>query len=59
MNGCAYDTIVTILFNAWNKNTLHYSTPWPKTNNQLMVALLTGFHIHTATTQTGHFGKCL
>ncbi|KAF8236802.1 hypothetical protein L208DRAFT_1012373, partial [Tricholoma matsutake] len=43
---CSYDTIVTILFNAWREQPTIYSVSWAEINNNLMTALIHGFNNH-------------
>ncbi|KAF8237914.1 hypothetical protein L208DRAFT_1127085, partial [Tricholoma matsutake] len=44
---CAYDAVVTVLFNTWKEDILTNSIIWSEINNSLMIEMIHGFNNHT------------
>ena len=45
-NSCAYDTIVTILFNIWHEDAISETESWHELQSELLDSLTQGFHKH-------------
>ncbi|KAF8231790.1 hypothetical protein L208DRAFT_1275577 [Tricholoma matsutake] len=43
-NSCAYDAVLTILFNTWNCNPIHYTATWQLMRNTQLNILVTEFN---------------
>jgi hypothetical protein len=46
-NSCAYDAVVTVLFNGWKEESLTNNITWSEIDNRLMTGLIHGFVDHT------------
>jgi hypothetical protein len=46
-NSCAYDAVVTVLFNGWKEESLTNNITWSEIDNRLMTGLIYGFVDHT------------
>ena len=46
-NSCAYDAIITVLFNTWKEHPQRNNTTWADVNNNLMSGLIHGFNNYT------------
>lgn len=54
-NSCAYDAVVTVLFNTWKEVAQLNTITWAEINNNLMTELILGFNNHA----NGQPGQCL
>jgi hypothetical protein len=51
-NSCAYDAVVTILFNIWQEDPLATTGIWQTMGNIGLNSLLAGFNLHTSMPQS-------
>lgn len=58
-NSCAYDAIVTVLFNSWKEDPLGNSITWSEINNDLMIGLIDGFNNYSAGFSSAQRGQSL
>jgi hypothetical protein len=45
-NSCAYDAVITVLFNTWRENPPLHNITWSEINNDLISGLVYGFNKH-------------
>ncbi|KAF8224266.1 hypothetical protein L208DRAFT_1512701 [Tricholoma matsutake] len=58
-NSCAYDAIITVLFNTWKENPLGNNEAWSEINNSLMIELINGFNNYMARLTLTQQGQTL
>jgi hypothetical protein len=58
-NSCAYDAIVTILFNIWREEALTNNATWSDIGNSLMTGLVHGFNNHINGSLSGQHWQSL
>jgi hypothetical protein len=47
-NSCAYDSVISILFNLWNEDKIRWSTCFAELNQTYLLTLSNAFHRHVA-----------